>query len=541
MRYLLHDIFIDSVKKFPNNQAIYEECGKSITYEELNDLANRFAHFYMKNKESSKNHPFVGILSNVHAHSIAAVIGALKIGCAYVPLDEHSPVERLLHILKNTDLDILVVDPFWYEKHKELLSSYQLKKIIFLNSVNFVPPQNVVKFEQILECPSKEPPLLNQVSDDLAYILHSSGSTGIPKGIMLTHRNARTFVDWMQKEFQLTEKDVVISRAPFKFDLSIFDIFNTFKAGAKLVCYDWKLKREENEKHSSYVKLMENQKVTILYTTPSTFITLMNKGNLVANTLCLREIMYAGEPFPVPQLRKLKELLPNVKIANIYGPTETNIITYYWIDQLPDDNEAIPLGHEVDDTEILVVCENKKTLCKPEEIGELWCRGGTVTLGYLGMEEATKSCLVQSPFHKYPAKFWRTGDYGYRDEKGVLHYKGRRDHMVKVKGYRIEIGEVESALSQISALEEFAVVAIPNEKYGNSLYCFFSVLPGNNITEEGIKGELSKRLPEYMIPFGFFKKESLAKTSSGKIDRVLLMEKANLNESKETKKASEKA
>ena len=176
--------------------------------------------------------------------------------------------------------------------------------------------------------------------------------------------------------------------------------------------------REKDQKHRSYVELMERTKATILYTTPSTFISLMNHGGLGEAQLNLSRIMYAGEPFLVPQLQKLMRLLPHTRIANIYGPTETNIITYYWIDHIDDSTTAIPLGHVVDDTEILVVSEDKTRVCSADEIGELWCRGGTVTSGYFGMPEKTKEQLVQSPFHTYPCYYWRTGDYGFRDARG---------------------------------------------------------------------------------------------------------------------------
>ncbi|HEY5221328.1 MAG TPA: AMP-binding protein [Candidatus Paceibacterota bacterium] len=313
-----------------------------------------------------------------------------------------------------------------------------------------------------------------------------------------------------------------MSRAPFKFDLSVFDIFNTFKAGATLLCFDWNKKREDQNKHVDYVALMGREKATILYTTPSTFITLMNRGGLSDSDLCLREVMYAGEPFPTPQLRNLQKALPGARIANIYGPTETNIITYYWVDKIPENDEPIPLGNVVEDTEILVVSEDSKRICEPGESGELWCRGGTVTLGYLGMEDSTKEHLVLSPFHKYPAVFWRTGDFGHRDTDGCLHYRGRKDHMIKVKGFRIEIGEVESAISATDGIDEFVVVAIPDDKYGNRLYCFYSVLDKVVLTEKSLTEFLKTKLPDYMIPYKFFLKDTLPKTSSGKVDRVLL-------------------
>lgn len=526
LRYLLHDIISETVSKTPQNVAIKEEDGKEATYYQLNQLANQFANCIYSLKESVKKSPFVGILSTVHTYSIAAVIGTLKIGGAYVPLDEHSPPDRLIHILNNTNLDVLIIDEIFIQRHQSLFSHPSLRKIIVLSFEESELSDQFITLKDIQTFSNEEPPTLSQVSDDLAYILHSSGSTGIPKGIMLTHRNARTFVDWMGKEFELLQTDVVMSRAPFKFDLSIFDIFNTFKAGARLICYNWHKKRLDNEKHSSYVKLMEREGATILYTTPSTFIALMNHGELVKAKLQLRQLMYAGEPFPVPQLKRLMRLLPEAKIANIYGPTETNIITCYWIKHIPSDDESIPLGIAVEDTEILVVSEDGKRICDPGEIGEIWCRGGTVTLGYLGLPKLTQEHLVESPFHSFPARFWRTGDYGLRDEKGILHYRGRRDHMVKVKGFRIEIGEIESALSKCQLLNEFVVVAIPDEKYGNKLYCFFSSLDEHSLTEKDLGCFLLRYLPEYMLPYQFVKMKNLPKTSSEKIDRMLLADRA---------------
>jgi len=526
MRYLLHDVFLKSVQNYPDNVAIYEEGGVEMTYQELNGLSNKFASLFSSYKKDMRRAPYVGVLSPVHIRSIAACLGILKIGGTYIPLDEYSPDERLIKIIENTKAEIIVVDQHLYEAHQALFDHPLVKHVIVLGDVQTEGHLSLLDFNAVEAASDQEPAELNQVSDDLAYILHSSGSTGVPKGIMLTHRNARTFVDWMQKEFKLTDKDVVMSRAPFKFDLSVFDIFNTLNAGAKLVCYDWSCHRGGDAKHSDYVRLMEEQQATVLYTTPSTFIAFMNRGGLSGSKSQLREVMYAGEPFPTPLLRKLQQTLPKTRIANIYGPTETNIITYYWIDELPEDDSPVPLGQEVDDTEIMVVNDEGDKICDPNEIGELWCRGGTVTIGYLGMEEKTNECLLRSPFHSYPAMFWRTGDYGFRDENGVLYYRGRKDHMVKVKGFRIELGEIESALARIPELDEFVVVAVPDDKYGNRLYCYFSVLSDASMDEDAIKEALLVKIPTYMVPYRFIRRQTLPKTSSGKVDRVQLAQEA---------------
>lgn len=526
MRYLLHDVFTNTLQKIPNATAIVMEGGRGITYANLNDLANQFAHVLASCKASILETPFVGIIAPVHIESVAAVLGALKIGCAYVPLDEYSPVERLEKIVDNTKLDVICIDSHLYHKHTALFDNAHVKHVIILNNdIAAAPSHKIISFDSVLASPSANPPILNQVCDDLAYILHSSGSTGVPKGIMLTHRNARTFTDWMHSEFALTQQDIIAARAPFKFDLSVFDIFNAFQAGAKLVCFDWnKTGRTADQRHADYVDLLASENVTVLYTTPSTFIALLNRGGLADAELKLRTIMYAGEPFPPAQLKKVMEALPHTKVANIYGPTETNIITCYWVPEPPQTNDPIPLGFVVEDTDILVVSEDGKHICAPLELGELWCRGGTVTLGYLGMADKTRECLVQSPFHPYPALYWRTGDFGFRDATGTLHYRGRRDHMVKVKGFRIELGEIENALSQYANLDEFAVVAVPDEKYGNRLYCHFAALKNTAANADDLKTFLSTKVPEYMVPYRFRQWETLPKTSSGKIDRVLLAE-----------------
>lgn len=520
---MLHSYLVGTAKKYGARIAIEQENGQTITYKVLDQLSNRFANCFEELK-TSLSIPYIGILSSIHIESIAAVLGCLKMGCAYIPLDDYAPVDRLAHIINASGLDILVIDASCHEKYQELLSHPNIRHTIILNGEIDNLPDKCLSIDHLKKYSTCYQPSHKEVADSLAYILHTSGSTGVPKGIMLTHRNARTFVDWMHKEFTVVKEDIIMSRAPFKFDLSIFDIFNTLKAGAKLICYDWDKKREH--KHADYVGLMERTKATILYTTPSTFITLMNHGELSSAKLSLSRIMYAGEPFLVPQLKRLMACLPYTRVANIYGPTETNIITYFWIDHLDDKMTSVPLGLVVDDTEILVVSEDQTRICAPNEIGELWCRGGTVTLGYFGMQKKTEEHLVQSPFHSYPCKCWRTGDYGFKDEKGLLHYRGRRDHMVKVNGYRIEIGEVEQAVAAHSSLDEYAVVAIPDEKSGNKLFCYYSCIPGNHLEPADLKNFLATKIPSYFVPYRFILMPVMPKTSSGKIDRVLLANEA---------------
>ncbi|MGO4614970.1 amino acid adenylation domain-containing protein [Nocardia sp. 2YAB30] len=523
MAPLLHEPVLAAMAAYSEREAIVGEDGRSCTYRELEHSVRAWASVLADLKPSPRQNPFVGILAPVAAASIAAVLGTLCTGCAYVPLDELAPTERLRGIIDRTGLDLIVADPAYLSLHPELAEAPSVRQVLLTNAIADCAPVREVAPQPIL-------------ADDLAYVLHSSGSTGVPKGIMLTHRNARTFTDWMQKEFRVTSDDIVMSRAPFKFDLSVFDVFNSLSAGAKLVTFDWTRERSADERHRDYVSLMARNGATVLYTTPSTFIALMNRGGLGEAAPPLRQIMYAGEPFPTAQLRRLREALgATTRIANIYGPTETNIITYQWVDELPDDDAPVPLGREVDDTEIIVVAdEGPPRLCRPGELGELWCRGGTVTLGYLGMPEKTAEHLVRSPFHRAPAYFWRTGDFGFRDNAGVLHYRGRRDHMVKVRGYRVELGEIEAALAGHADIDESVIVAVPDTRNGTgcTLACYYTPLDGRRVTSGDVRRHLEHTLLPYMVPQLIERRDALPTTSSGKVDRVRLGEQAALASAK---------
>lgn len=517
MALLLHEPVLAAMAAHRRLEAIVAEDGQTRTYGQFERDVRAWASVLAELKPSPRRNPFVGILAPVAAPSIAAILGTLCAGCAYVPLDELSPTERLRGIVDSTGLDVIVADPMYLSRHLELAQSASVGQVLLTNEIAECAP--------VGEVPSR--PIL---ADDLAYVLHSSGSTGVPKGIMLTHRNARTFTDWMHNQFQIARNDVVMSRAPFKFDLSVFDVFNTLSAGAKLVTFDWTKPRSTDERHHDYVNLMARERATVLYTTPSTFITLMNRGALGAAAPPLRQIMYAGEPFPTAQLRRLRAALgETTRIANIYGPTETNIITCQWVDELPEDDSPIPLGREVADTEIIVVAdENPPRLCRPGELGELWCRGGTVTLGYLGMPEKTAEHLVRSPFHRAPAYFWRTGDFGFRDDTGILHYRGRRDHMVKVRGYRVELGEIEAALAGYADISESVIVAVQDKRNGtgHTLACYFTPLDRRKVTSDDVRGHLARTVPSYMVPQLIERRRALPVTSSGKVDRVGLGEQA---------------
>lgn len=530
MKYLIQHFIDDSLRENESRTAI-KQGERVFSYGEIDDLSKRFQTYFSqseilksrrdagvpaerRNVAAQHGAGMIGILSRVRAEAVVAMIGALRAGVKYVPLNTLAPSNWIGNVVKSARLELLLVDSQFLPVAEEL-RQYGVKQIVCIDeNTNVELSKDIQTFQHVKQLAPNTGEQTASLADDIAYILYTSGSTGSPKGIMITHRNAWTFIDWMEREFKLTKDDKVFNRAPLQFDLSVFDIFSTFAAGAQLVIAPMGFSTQAPD----VVDFMREEEVTIVYTVPSTFINWLSKGGLERDIPSLRLVLYAGEPFPIPYLRKFMECLPNTKVSNIYGPTETNIVTYFHIDRIPSDWESVPIGKPVHDTEIFIVDEDLNSLPQGE-IGEILVRGGTVFAGYFNDFERTGEKLIQSPFHSYPTLCCRTGDLGKFLADGNIVYHGRADNMVKTRGYRVEIGEVESAISSIDGIDELAVVARPHEKYGNSLHAFIACSK-NGPSVEDIAKELTLKLPSYMLPYEIIKLDALPKTSTGKIDRV---------------------
>jgi amino acid adenylation domain-containing protein len=361
--------------------------------------------------------------------------------------------------------------------------------------------------------------------DALAYILYTSGSTGKPKGVTLTQRNATSFVDWCSETFAPVPTDIFSSHAPFHFDLSILDIYTPLKHGATLALISEEIGKDPHK----LAQLIHDTKITVWYSTPSILSLLVQYGNLPERDLSsIRTVLFAGEVFPIVHLKALHAILPRPRYFNLYGPTETNVCTFY---ELPptipaDRTDPFPIGVVCSHLEAVVVDEDGNQVRKGER-GELCIRGVSVTPGYWNLPEQTASAYltvgVGGPAASPRERWYKTGDIVTEEAGGVYIYAGRRDRMVKKRGYRVELGEIESCLYRHPDVREAAVVALPDNELGLKVRAHLATRDGGRISVIALKGFCAQHLPVYMIPDVFSFHDQLPKTSTEKTDYQALM------------------
>lgn len=336
---------------------------------------------------------------------------------------------------------------------------------------------------------------------------------------MISHRTSLTFVDWAEATFDVQASDRLSNHAPLHFDLSILDIFVAIKAGATVVLVPAMLSVFPR----NLADFIARERITIWYSVPSALTRLVLYGQLERHDFPdLRTILFAGEVFPIKYLRQLIELLPNPRYFNLYGPTETNVCTYYEVDELdPERTAPVSIGRSCENYETFVLDENDQ-VAPPSIEGELCARGPGVMSGYWGLPERTAQSRILYTLHPTigPEVVYRTGDIVREEADGNYTYLGRRDGMIKSRGYRIEIGEIEAALYNHPDVLEAAVVPISDDEIGNRIHAFVTVQ--NGITDGKLTAFCAKQIPKYMVPHAIELRETLPKTSTGKLDKTQL-------------------
>lgn len=518
---VLHKFLKESAERYPDKPAVSFR-DTQLTYNELDSLSSQLSFCLIK--KGVKAGERIGIFIEKSIESVTAVFGILQSGACYVPLDPIAPVERQVLIANDCSLKYLIASSKKLPQITQMLPRLKTLEYVFVldcsrtECKNHVSGVTMVFKDDIHEYRNDiiEKSSLHVTENDLAYILYTSGSTGQPKGVKLSHKAAIAFVDWAWKTFNIRSDDIVSSHAPLHFDLSIFDIFVSIMAGATICLVPHGL----SSFPKSVVDFIENKKISIWYSVPSILTQLVLFGNLEKRKLSsLRQILFAGEVFPSKYLRRLMELIPHASYYNLYGPTETNVITYYHVANPPETDKTIPIGALCDGVKGYIVDESG-ALVKKKGIGELYVACPTLMDGYWNDLRKTESVLFQNSFVPSSQEIiYKTGDLVSWNKQGSLEYHGRCDAMIKSRGYRIELGEIETVLSSHPGIKEAAVTAIADDKIGNKIKAVIVLKNKGEIAENEIKGFCSKKLPHYMIPEIISVAEAIPRTSTGKIDR----------------------
>jgi amino acid adenylation domain-containing protein len=487
-------------KRTPDQVAV-DGPGETLTYRELDALANRFAHTFRAAGVTAGAR--VGVHLPRSGRTIAAMLGASRAGAVYVPLDPSSPPARMRTIVNDCGLRHVVIAPHLLA---QWLSASLCAPVehFFLAADAPLPelpaPARAHAWSEILEQNDEPMVASSDEPDDLAYLLYTSGSTGVPKGVMLSHRNALSFSEWAADLVALAPSDRVASVAPFHFDLSVFDLWSTLSRGATLVIVD-----EATVLSGPRMReRIADKAISVWYSVPSALVLMLDHGGLAEQGApSLRVVFFAGEVFPIKHLRRTTAVLPQARFFNLFGPTETNVCLAYEVKTPPSaEATAIPIGRPSCGDEVSIVDDQGRPVADGE-IGELWVDGPTVMLGYWNGGQRT------------PAKRpYPTGDFVARGLDGELMYHGRRDHMVKVRGFRIELAEVEAALTSHPGIREAIAFAADGNLWA-------AILPSDpDLSVLAIKRHCASRLPAYMVPSNIRLLTDMPRTSSGKVDRV---------------------
>lgn len=523
----LEHLLRTSAAKAPDRPAVV--LGKAaLTYRELDAGSDQLAAWLIGRGVAAGDR--VGLYLDKSPEAVLGIFGILKAGAAYVPLDPSGPPDRARKIVDGAGLRAIVTSTRKLAPLRRIVADgSDLREAILLDgdpAADAAPHGINLAGRATLTGLAPPPPI-----DDAglpAYILYTSGSTGTPKGVMISHRASLAFVEWAAHTFALTASDVVSAHAPFQFDLSILDLFATVLAGAT-ICL---VPPAANMFPRSLADFIETSRITTWYSVPSALIQMVRHEVLVGRDLsALRQILFAGEPFPTPMLRELMSQVPQARYYNLYGPTETNVCTCYEVVGLPDADSALPIGVPCCGDEAILVDETGQVV-PAGTIGELLVRGPTLMDGYFNNAEATARTLTRAPDGH--GIVYHTGDLVRLLPDGNLEFHGRRDNMVKTRGYRVELGEIETAIVQHEGVEEAAAVPVPDPVLGNRIEAFVHPVD-DRLRPQEVQRFCAERLPAYMVPDRIHVlADGLPRTATGKVDRVALARRAQESSGEET-------
>ncbi len=495
----LHHLFEAQVVRTP--QAIAVVSGnEQLTYEALNQRANQLAHYLTKRGVGPET--LVAICMDRSLEMVIGLMAILKAGAGYVPLDPTYPADRLAFIVNDAQAPILLT------QHK---------------LIDRLPPSEAQIIEldtdnaAILQEPQTNVP--SEVSGhNVAYVMYTSGSTGVPKGVVVLHRGVCNYLLWRQSYFPLNETDRALQKTSFSFVDSVWELFEPLMVGAQLIMAEPNRHQDTNY----LVKFIIEQKITAVDFIPSLLHLFLEEPD-VAQCTSLRRVTTGSETVTVDlQTRFFTHL--NAGLYNLYGPTEASIATTCWTCQPDDDRRSVPIGRPIANSQIYLLDK----YLQPAPLGfpgEVHIGGRGLARGYLNQPDLTAEKFIRHPFNDDPeARLYKTGDLARYLPDGTLEFLGRADHQVKIRGYRVELGEIEAFLRQVDVVQE-AVAIVREDRPGDKrLVAYVIANNGGDIDPAQLRDYLKEKLPDYMIPSAFVDLEKMPMTPNGKVDRKQLPE-----------------
>ncbi len=492
----------ETAARFPDKTAYVDEK-KEVTFGELRAQARRIGGELALRGLFKKP---VAIFLEKGVDVLVSFMGTAYSGNFYSPIDVDMPgsrVDKILEVLQ--PVVVITTAPL-----KEVFSQYAYKgEFLLLEDV--LEKEADDAREAALEAARRK-----CIDTDLLYVLFTSGSTGVPKGVTINHRAVIDYIDWVTETFEITEKDSFGNQAPFYFDNSILDIYSALKTGATVYIVPKNLFAQP----VLLLEYLQEKKINTIFWVPSALIVVakLKAFRNVDLSDTLKRVLFCGEVMPNKQLNVWRKFLPNVQYANLYGPTEiTDACTYYIVDREFTDEEPLPIGIPMPNTDILVLNEKDEPV-QGDEAGELCVRGTSLSMGYYNNPEKTREAFVQNPLNQaVPELIYRTGDIVKYNERGELLYLSRKDFQIKHMGHRIELGEIETA---VSSLEEISQNCCLYDEKHQKIVLFIE----ENLEKAYINEKISHLVPEYMLPNKVIMVEKMPINANGKIDRVKLKE-----------------
>ncbi len=499
------DYLKETAKKHRNKIAVIEE-DKTITYNDLNKYSKNVGTYYAK--KGYFNKPVI-IFMDKGIDTLISFFGTVYAGCFYCLVNPEFPKMRIDGIKETLQAEYVITDDANIKLAKEYFGNLDIMNIKDLKQIK--ADEKVLK-----ETASRH------LNYDPLYVNFTSGSTGVPKGVVISHRSVIDFIDKFTELFNFTEKDIIGNQAPFDFDVSVKDIYPALKMGATLVIIP---KRYFSSPAMLLDYITDNKVTTMTWAVSALCLITTFHGLEYKVPTTVNKIIFSGEVMPLKHLNKWMEKLPNTTFVNIYGPTEiTCNCTYHVIDRKRKYLDKIPIGKPIPNERVFLLDKDNKEVTEKNKPGEICVAGTAVGLGYYNNKEQTDKHFTRNPLiDSYIDMIYRTGDLGYYNENDEIVFAGRKDFQIKYLGHRIELEEIDRALMSV---EEVVRSCSIFEEEKSKLYGFYI----GNISKKDLHIKLKESLPVFMIPTVLIQIDEFPLNKNGKIDRKKLMEMKNNKE-----------